>query len=202
MSFPRHAVALFASLLLLCVGACASVSVKDAWSDPAFASVRYRKILVLGISANDTNRRVFEDSFARALQTAGVQAVPAYTLIPEGGQVPGARITEAVQQSGADAVMVTRLQRVEQKTEVTPGMAMPPAYGVGFYRFYGGAWASTPPTVSQYDVLTLESTLWDAAQQKAAWSAVSEAVDPQQVSKLTDELAKALIEKLKADGKI
>jgi len=200
MSFARYRAAVSAGLAALLLAACASVSIGDSWSDPTFAGAKYRKILVLGISPNDTNRRVFEDSFARALQASGAQAIPAYTLIPEGGQIASARITQAVQQSGVDGVMVTRLTRVEHKVDVSPGPMMP-AYG-GFYGWYGGAWAATPPTVSQYEVLTIETTLWDAAQQKAVWSALSKAVDPQQVGKLTDELSKALIDKLKTDGKI
>jgi len=201
MSFARFHAAASAGVALLLLAACASVSISDSWSDPMFAGTKYRKILVLGISANDTHRRVFEDSFARALQAAGAQVIPAYTLIPEAGQIASTRITEAVQQSGVDGVMVTRLTRVEHKVDVSPGTVMP-AYGTGFYGWYGGAWAATPPTVSQYEVLTLETTLWDAAQQKAVWSALSKAIDPQQVGKLTDDLSKALIDKLKTDGKI
>ncbi len=92
-------------------------------------------------------------------------------------------------------MLVTRVQRVEQKINVTPSG---PMYG-GFYGWYGGAWASTPD-ITQYDVVTLETSVWDARSEKLVWTVTTQAVARKNIPKATTELAQTLIPKLKADG--
>lgn len=53
--------------------------------------------------------------------------------------------------------------------------------------------------VDQYDVLTIESTLWDMRQERAVWSGTSESTEPKDVATLTGELAKLLIARMKDD---
>jgi len=58
------------------------------------------------------------------------------------------------------------------------------------------------PDVNVYDVLTIESTLWNMRTDKPVWSATSEVTDPASIAKATEELAKVLVTKMKADGVI
>ena len=91
--------------------------------------------MVIGVSKQPSIRRTFEDQFVTKLKAAGVDAVPSYLYIPEDGQVDEGRLQAAVKQAGADAVIITRLVRVEKKTEVSPGFYQP-APALGFYRGY------------------------------------------------------------------
>jgi hypothetical protein len=59
-----------------------------------------------------------------------------------------------------------------------------------------------PPSVDVYDVLTVESTLWNMGADRPAWSGTSEVTEPKSVAAATEDLAKALIARMKADGVI
>lgn len=178
--------------VVLC--ACSTVSVTNQWRDPSWAGPPASSVVVVGISRSDTMRRVFEDTFAQQLQAAGVQAAASYTQIPpgNGGAV---RLRDLVKGTGAQAVLVTRVQRVQQKVSVTPSG---PYYG-GFYGWYGGAWASTPD-INQYEVVTLETSVWDARNEKLIWTVTTENVATNNIPKTSTQLAQTLIPKMKADG--
>jgi hypothetical protein len=185
---------LFVLAVSLVLGACSTVSVTNQWRDPSWAGPPASNVVVVGISRSDTMRRVFEDTFAQQLQAAGVQAAASYTQIPpgNGGAV---RLRDLVKGTGAQAVLVTRVQRVQQKVSVTPSG---PYYG-GFYGWYGGAWASTPD-INQYEVVTLETSVWDARNEKLIWTVTTENVATNDIPKTSTQLAQTLIPKMRADG--
>ena len=181
--------------LALAIAGCSTVSVTNQWRDPQFAGPPATNFVVVGIARNETTRRVFEDTFVANLRAAGVQAQPAYTQI-EAGENGKVKLTDLVRASGADAVLTTRVQRVQQKVDVSPGYYYG-GYG-GFYGWYGGAWASAP-TVSQYEVVTLETNVWDPKSGTLIWAATTERVASPDIPKVTTQLAEALIPRMRAD---
>ena len=189
----------FAALLL---GACATAGIGDTWKDPAFAGPPMKKLLVVGVAGSDHSRRVFEDGFARALSAAGSGGAPSYPVMPESGAVPQARILEAIQKTGADGVMVTKVLRVRRDVEVRTMHSGPGFYGAGFRGYYGSAYSTSVSDVATYDVITLETTVWDIRRDKPVWSGTSEVTAPKSVAAGTEELAGVLIRKMKADGVI
>jgi len=98
--------------------------------------------------------------------------------------------------------MVTRLMRVRRDVNVTPSYVHSGFYGGGFRGWYGGAYAMSPADVTVYDVLTIESTLWNMRTDKPIWSGTSEVTAPSDIAKASQELAGVLIAKMKADGVI
>lgn len=189
MKLFRYAAPLGAIL----VAACSTFSVSNQWKDPQWAGPPASNILVVGITKSDTYRHVFEDTFVQQLQAAGVQAEQSYSQIPAGAT--SEKLGDVIKATGAQVILTTRVQRVEQKTNVTPSG---PGWG-GFYGWYGGAWASTPD-VTQYDAVTLETTVWDARTQKVIWSVTTEGVGTGNIPQATQDLAKTIIPKLKSDG--
>jgi hypothetical protein len=189
MSLIRYIAPLGAALL----AACSTFSVSNQWKDPSWAGPPASNVLVLGITKSDTYRHVFEDTFVQQLQAAGVQAEPSYSQIPAGAT--SEKLSDVVKNTGAQVILTTRVQRVEQKVNVTPSG---PGWG-GFYGWYGGAWASTPD-VTQYDAVTLETTVWDMKTQKVVWTVTTEGVGTSNIPQASQDLAKTIIPKLKADG--
>jgi hypothetical protein len=197
---PKAALLILAGLVL--VAGCATTRLVDTWKDPAFTGPAFKKMLVVGVTNSDSNRRVFEDGFARALQAAGTAGAPSYPSIPQKGAITNVQLDEAVKATGADSVLVTRVLRVKRDVNVTPGYVSPGFYGRGWGGYYGGAWAAMPPDVNVYDVLTIESTLFNARTDKPVWSGTNEVTDPRSVQAATEEIAKNLVTKMKADGVI
>ena len=180
------------------LGGCASTALRDSWRDPQWSGRPLKNVLVIGVARSQSNRRVFEDGFAQALQGEGVGGRASYPILPEEGAIPNARIKEAVAQAGADAVLITRVLRIQRNVQVTPGYVVP-GYAGGFYGWYSGTWMTVPPSIDQYEVLTIESTLWDMRTERAVWSGTSESTDVKDVTTLTGELASVLIKKMKED---
>jgi hypothetical protein len=191
------------ALALLTVAGCASTSLSNAWRDPAYQGRTFKRLLVVGISAESGVRRTFEDEFSRSLRESGVDAVPSYILLPRDGKVEDAELRAAVAKSGADGVLMTRLVRLDRRTQVSPGyVSVLPAYGYygSFYPYYGASFAYYgPPMVTQYDVAVLETNLWNAREEHLVWSAMTETVSPDNVRKATTDLAKVVIESLRAE---
>ncbi|WP_201315752.1 hypothetical protein [Dyella sp. EPa41] len=190
---PLRSVLLLAASAL---AACSAVTVTNQWKDPSWAGPPVSNILVLGIAKSDTNRRLFEDTVAEQLHAAGVTAEESYAVIPVGGGSQD-QLIELVKKSGAQALLATRVQRVEQKTNA---MTSGPAYG-RFYAWYGNAW-SMSPELTQYDVVTLETSVWDLKTEKVIWSTTTENVSSTNIPQAARQLASTLIPKLKSDGVI
>ncbi len=187
-------------LLCLAVAGCASTSLVNEWQSPD-AAPAMRKVLVVGVTNQSSVRRVFEDEFAAQLRAAGVEAVPSYSLLPEDGQAEQAVLEAAVHDAGADAVLVTRLVKQEQRVDVSPG-SYRPAFGMGFYGWYSSAWMGfyDPPTVYQYDVVTAETSLYSPPQSRLVWSGTTETFSPKDVKKETADFARIIIAALKKRG--
>jgi hypothetical protein len=192
-------------LLAACVAlaACASTSLVNQWRNPAHAGAPLRKVLVVGVTTQPSVRGVFEDEFSAQLKQAGVAAVPSYTVIVEPGQADQPRLERAVRDVGADGVLVTRLIRREQKTELEPGYYRP-APAVGFYGWYSSAWVGyyDPPMVYQYDVVTAETSVYSPGEAQVVWSGITETFAPRDVKKETAGFARIIIGALKKQGVI
>jgi hypothetical protein len=191
-------------LAIVCAGvtACAaSTKIINQWVSPDYASPRFKKIMVIGVSKQPSIRRTFEDEFVSQLKAAGVDAVPSYVYISEDGQVDEGRLQAAVKQAGADAAIVTRLVQVEKKTQVTPGFYQPPpAVGFGFYGGYSAAWRGyyEPPRVYQYDVYISETSLYDMGKNRLVWAGTVETTAPHDINKEIERYVDTVIDALKS----
>ena len=169
---------LIAAAMLL--SGCAATQIINQWSDPSYAAPSFKRIMVIGVSKQTSIRRTFEDEFVARLKAAGTDAVPGYEFIPEDGQVEESRLARAVKQAGTDAVITTRLVRIERQAEYIPGTYGPygpygPYPGFGFYRWYSSAWVGfyEPPRLRFYDIYVSETTLHDVRNDRLVWSGIA-----------------------------
>jgi len=178
------------------LAACASTRLINSWQDTRYQGPPLTKVLVIGVTKQSVVRRTFEDAFARELTKYGVSAVPSYTLITEDGEVPKDRIAQAVQQAGADGVLITRLVRVDRRARVEPAYVGPPF--MGFYDYYPFAWGSfyEPPVVYTYDVVTWDTSIFDAKSNQMIWAGATETTAPKDLSKEAGEAAALVVKSL------
>jgi hypothetical protein len=189
--------------LVALVAGCATVTITNQWRDPNWAGPPASHVVVIGISNSDAMRRIFEDTFVQQLQAAGITAAASYTQIaPNDTSV---KLSDLIKSSGAEAILVTRVLRVQQRINVTPsgpGWGGPgwggPGRG-GFYGWYGNAWAQTQD-VSVTEEVFLETTVWDARTQSVVWTVTTQSIASNNIPRATTDLASTLIPKLKADG--
>lgn len=192
-----------ASFVLLAAAGCATTEVTNTWKDPQDAGTPIRKVLVVGISSQASVRRNFEDTFAKALNASGVEAIASHTLIPRDGKIPEDVLQKAVADAGADGVLITRMVGRDAKLVVTPATLPPPYYGHRsfYYGYYAGAWSGyyEPSTVQQFRYIVAETTLFRASAPEPAWSATTRSEEPRDVAKATEGFAKAMISRMRKE---
>ena len=188
------------------LASCASTTLDNTWKDPQYRGGPVSKILVVGISTKTSVRRDFEETFAQALTEKGVPAVASYTLIPQDGQIPEEELKKATEQSGANAVLITRLVSRDKEVFYSPASAPPASLGLrqGYHGYYTGAWAGhyEPMTMVTTDLVITETTLFRTDAPEPVWSATSRTLEPHDIRYATRGFAKAMIAALRKQGMI
>lgn len=187
-----------AAATALTLAACASTELVSQWSNPAYTSPSFKKVMVVGVTKQTSIRRSFEDEFVAQLKAAGVNAIPSYLYIPQDGPVGEAVLKQALKETGADALMITRLVRVQKKTEIAPGY-YPPDPAMAVHPLYTTAWNDyyEPPIVYQSEVYTSETSLYDAVKNRVVWSGTAQTTAPGNINQEIKNYAEIVISALK-----
>ncbi len=202
MQALRSLLALCASALL---AACQTTSIQSAWFDTTYRGGILQKIVVIANDGTTADSRVFEDIFTQKLSAAGVTGIPGYTTIPPAARQAEGPFSAAVAQTGAQGVLIVRLLRVDTKTQVSTVMMPGPLWGPygGFYGgFYGGPRWYPATDVTQYDVATVESNLYDVNTKRLLWAATTKTTNPASVAQEAPGFADLIIGQLRARGLI
>lgn len=200
-------VPLAGTVMLAALCGCATTELTNTWKDPQYAGGAVKKVMVVGISTQAGVRRTFEDTFAEILKTNGVEVVPSHTLVPQDGPMPEDRLRAAVVQSGADAVLITRMVERETEILITPAAPMPAPAGLrryGYSGYYSSAWYGyyEPSTVRQYGYLIAETTLFTGDNPEPVWTGTTRTMESKDIRGATEGFAKPVIAALKKEGLI
>ena len=198
LKFRRRKFELSGLIAALMFAGCAATELVNQWSNPAYTSPSFKRVMVIAVTRQASIRRNFEDEFVTQLKAAGVDAVPSYQYIQDEGQVEEPLLNKAVLAAGADAAIITRLVRREQKTDITPGFYQP-APTFGFYGWYSSGWVGyyEPPRVYQYEVYTSETSLYDVRKNQVVWTGTAQTTAPGDINKEIRDYAEIMIQALK-----
>ena len=187
-----------AAATALALAACASTELVNQWSNPAYTSHSFKKIMVIGVTKQTAIRRSFEDEFAARLKAAGVNAVPSYLYISQDDPVGEAVLKQAIKEAGADGVIITRLVRVQRKTEIAPGYYAPDP-GMAVHPLYTTAWNDyyEPPIVYRSEIYTCETTLYDTVKNQVVWKGTAQAESTGKISQEIRDYADTIVGELK-----
>ena len=188
--------------LLTLVAGCQTTSIQSAWYDTNFRGGPMRKIVVVGSVESISDGRVFEDIFAEKLRAVGVDGVAGHAVIPSDARAGEAPFAAAVVKSGAQGLLLVRLLRVDTRTQVSTTM-VPGGMGWG----WGGGWGSPfgpsmipVQQVSQYDLATVDSKLFDVQTKQLVWAATTTTFNPTSVARETPGFADVIIGQLAQRG--
>jgi hypothetical protein len=136
------------------------------------------KIFVIGLSKEHGPRSLVEDEFVRQLKARGNDAIASYTVIP-GEEMPSKEAVLAkVQELGADVIVAVKFLKKEMGGTQTPlrRYAVPQGFDTSYESYYGGVTTEVGVRDISYDynVLSLETTLYQASTRKPIWSALSQ----------------------------
>ena len=169
-------------LLVGMLSSCATVSLKETWRDPEASAATYKKLLVIAVSPNKSLRQSLENIFAETLRDHGVAAISSHTLISDLSKADRAKIQDLAQQSGADAVVITRVLSKSEHTSyrLATGhvqhrtVVMKPNSSTTIAMSAVGIVSGEMDSVGA----TLETRFFDSASAKLVWSALSSAGGP------------------------
>ena len=194
------------TLLLLVLTAlvcgCQSTSIRSAWFDTDFTGPPMRKIIVVAGTDNVSNARAFEDAFVERLRAAGVDGIAGYTVVTDAARASEATFVANILNSGAQGLLLVRLLGVDTRTQVSTTMVPGGIAWGGNNWGWGGPTRMTVPVqqVSQYDLATVETKLFETKTKELVWAATTSTFNPRSVARETPAFADLIIGQLAARG--
>jgi hypothetical protein len=196
-------------LFLVAVSALAAcsktkTSIPLSWRNPSVEHTVFKKLFVIGIGENDGGRRLFEDTFTKALAERGTSAQASWGLLPQTTQLTEEQIRGAIEGGNFDGVLISRLLSVDQSQQYVPPSTytVPTSYhGYGYYGYYGSSYAVVhePGYFKTNTVFRLETNLYSVANSDLVWSGQSETLNPESLTDVIDSMTAAVAKKLKEE---
>jgi len=217
-------VPLIAIISILTFNSCSSIKVLKSWKSENVESIRSKNILVVARTANDVNRKAFEEEIAKQLRAKDLKATESYKKYPKID--PNNKLTEEkiknikemFQTDGYNAVVVSVLKSTEVLSETTveggdvTGASLSSyydMYAIGFYGYYAhpggysnyeGVYEEETITTRTGYIYVLETAAYNLdlpEKEQLVAIVTSKIVEPDNVADLADNYAKAIIKGLK-----
>ncbi len=197
---------LWAFLALAALSACSktSTSIPLSWKNPAYQDGGFQKLFVIGVGKDDARRRLFEDTFAKAIALQGAAAQASWGHLPQSEQLTEEQIRGAIEGGDFDGVVVTRLLGVDQSKEYVPPSTytVPTArYGYGYYGYYGTSYevVHQPGYSKTNTTFRIETNLYSVATGDLVWSGQSATLNPESLTDVIESMTSAVAKKLEAE---
>ena len=168
-----------AILSFVLLASCTGTKLVAQWKDDAYQGYP-AKIFVIGLSEEYGPRTLVEDEFVRQLKARGNDAIASYTVLPGREKPAKETVLAKVQELGADVIIVVKFLKKDMADTHTPvrRYAVPQGFDTSWDSYSGYYGASTDVGVRDisydYDVITMETTLFQTATRKPIWSALSQ----------------------------
>lgn len=185
-----------------------STKLVASWKNPEYNEPHFHRILVLGMSAKPGVRADFEDAMSKLVARDGVEAIPGHTILlrPEGTQLDINYLKTQIREFKIDAVIVSRLVKVESTTTYIPGQAyvVPYPYYRSFYGYYGAVYpvVYSPDYLRTDTKVRVETNVYatNSAEGELVWTGVSDTFNPSSADKVIEGLSKLLVKELQKEA--
>jgi hypothetical protein len=206
----NHKLIAFTFILLLTTLAHAKSSkLVMSWTSPEHVSGRrFHRILALGMSDNVEIRADFEDAVAEQISATGMEVIPGHSILlrPEGTRIDLDYIKTQIREHKVDAVVVSRLLKVENTVTYIPGGPYPVPYP--YYRSFYGYYRAVYPVVYSPDYLKeekkvrVETNLYtiSSTDGELVWTGVTDTFNPSNAQKAINGLVKLLVKQMRSEG--
>ena len=184
-----------------------STKLVTSWKNPEYSGPAFHRILVLGMSARPGVRADFEDALSKLVTRDGVEAVPGNTILlrPEGSKLDINYLKSQVKEFRIDAVIVSRLVKVDKSITYVPGQPyMPYPYYGSFYGYYGAVYpvVYSPDYLREDTTVRVETNVYAATsgEGQLVWTGVSDTFNPSSADKVIDALSKLIVKELQKEA--
>jgi hypothetical protein len=191
-------------LLLVACSVAYSAKLIMSWKNPNYSGQPFHRILVIGMSEDPVVRLDFEDALSEKLTRDGIEAIPGHEILhrPDSPEVDLDYLKGQILDHKIDAMIVSRLVSIDQKTTLIPGhsYAVPYGYYGGFYGYYGTVYRQvyTPDYLREDTTVRIETNLYSATppNDDLVWVGHSSSFNPKNADKVIKELVKLVVKEL------
>ena len=185
-----------------------STKLVASWKNPEFSGPHFHRILVLGMSAKPGVRADFEDALSKLVARDSVEAIPGHTILlrPEGTNLDINYLKTQIKEFKIDAVIVSRLIKVEISNTYIPGQpyVIPYPYYRSFYGYYGAVYpvVYSPDYLREDRTVRVETNVYATASPdgELVWTGVSDTFNPSSADKVIDGLSRLLVKELQKEA--
>lgn len=207
----RIQISIMLTLALLGLSGCSSTTLSGAWKNPDYDGA-IKSVYLVGITKQETNRRILEDDFAKQLSEYGIKGISSYKDMEKSEEIDEFKISQNIKANGADSVLMAHATGKRTEEIVSPGRMTTYDgsyyYERPYYRNYGSYYnyrreiVYQPATITQFDVVTAEANLYDAETKEMIWSAQLETTIDGDIQTLLKDFVKTVIKDLSKKGLI
>ena len=180
-----------------------STKLVASWKNPQYSGPTFHRILVIGMSAKPGVRADFEDVLSKLVARDGVEAIPGNTILlrPEGTKLDLGYLKTQVKEFKIDAVIVSRLVKVDKNVTYIPGQAyVPYPYYGSFYGYYGAVYpvVYSPDYLREDTTVRVETNVYavKGSDGELVWTGVSDTFNPRSADKVIDGLSTLVVREL------
>ena len=180
-----------------------STKLVASWKNPQYSGPTFHRILVIGMSAKPGVRADFEDVLSKLVARDGVEAIPGNTILlrPEGTKLDLGYLKTQVKEFKIDAVIVSRLVKVDKNVTYIPGQPyVPYPYYGSFYGYYGAVYpvVYSPDYLREDTTVRVETNVYAVrgTDGELVWTGVSDTFNPSSADKVIDGLSKLVVKEL------
>ena len=192
------------SLAVLPVANAGGPKLLVSWTNPKYSGPKPHRILVIGMSENPEVRADFEDDLSSALASDHLEVIPGNTILfrPHSAELDPDYLKAQIRDFKIDAVLVSRLIKVDKKVTYVPGhsYAVPYGYYHSFYGYYGTAYRQvySPDYLREETTVRVETNFYAATppDDELIWTGTSDSFNPKSAKKVIDGLVKLIVKEL------
>ena len=194
-------------LLAVSLATAKSSKLVMSWKNPNYVARKFHRVLALGLSDKTGVRANFEDALAEQLAATGMETIPGNSILlrPDGTQFDLNYLKTQVRENQIDAVVVSRLIKVDNTVTYIPGSAYvaPFPYNNTFDGHYGEGYpvVYSPDYLREEKKVRIETNLYVISSQEGelVWTGVTDTFNPSNIQKAINGLVKLVVKQMQID---
>ncbi len=187
-------ITLVISLLLT---SCAATTITGSWKEVSY-NKPIKNILVIGLSNNKTNRRIFEEILSQDIIETGKNASVSTKYFSDIKNISKKTLAPIVKKAHFDTVIIARVVSINKEQRHVPS-SYPTNYG-SMYGYYGRVspyYSDNTNYMATNTIVSLEVNMYETSNAKLVWAITTETFEPGNVNKEVQKISEIIIKKLK-----
>ncbi len=194
-------------LILFFLSSCSTVRVTDSWLNADYENYQPKKILIIGLTDNNSARVLFEEQLKVELTNRDIEAVESYNVFKptftnlKQTEEDIQKEVERISKDGFDAVLISAIKGVDQKMSYSGDTYLRSNHWRRFGRYYYLAQDvyHLEGYYTKYKVYHIEASLYSLKEnndKSLVWVASYDIVDPKQINTTVTDYVKAIVKSL------